>query len=137
MPKSQLFEQAVEAPNVADSVRIIENETYVITDLVIRDDEGAPMWTLSTTRLFPLRRTRGHSHADQDEVYEFTVGEGTMQVGGGFNDFKDAVIYKVKTGSVVFVPAGKFHRVFNRSKEHSLWFIASFKNGAKRPAFNS
>jgi len=93
---------------------IKENETYTLTD-----NNHLEHLTLSKTELNPGMNTRGHSHDSQEEVYFFNEGIGEMQVG--------EEKFKVEPGSIVLIPAGKFHRVFNESGKSNLSFVCVFE----------
>lgn len=124
------------APNIFDPENmVVDNDTYEILDLQFKNEKGDVVWTYSRTYLKDGKSTRGHSHDGQDEIYHFQMGRGVMQVGGSKDDMTGAAMYKVGTGSVVYVPAGKFHRVWNFERITPLVFDALFPNSAKRPAF--
>ncbi len=90
---------------------IKDNEVYKVYDLPeLKDLE------ISLTELNPHESTIGHSHAEADEVYLFIKGQGIMENGSQNID--------VKTGDVVPVKGGDFHRVHNKSEEIlSFWAI--------------
>lgn len=102
---------------------VVENEVYKITDALLVHD-GKVRYTVSETRLNPREATRGHSHADQDEVYIFTKGSGRMVM--------DEDNFAVSEGDSVYVPAGVFHKVINES-DIPLTFLAIFQGATKRP----
>ncbi len=74
--------------------RVIDNKT--LSDL-----------TLSQTILHGNCSTRGHSHDNQEEVYLFASGSGTMVVG--------TETFSVGQNSIVLIPSGEFHQVINTS----------------------
>ena len=76
---------------------------------------------VSTTTLYPGKQTRGHSHKDQEEVYIFTSGYGNMLVG--------QETYQVEQNSIVLIPDGAFHKVWNNSKIEDLVFVCVFDGG--------
>lgn len=90
---------------------IRDNEIYKVYDLSeLKDIE------ISLTELLPYKSTTGHSHDEVDEVYIFINGEGTMEVG------KKTI--KVKSGDIVPIKAGAFHRVHNKGgKKLNFWAI--------------
>lgn len=90
---------------------IRDNEVYKVYDLPGLEDIET-----SLTELRPHKSTTGHSHDEVDEVYIFINGEGKMEVG------KKTI--KVKSGDIVPVKAGNFHRVHNQGKKTlSFWAI--------------
>lgn len=88
---------------------------------VVRDNQFGEKLILSSTELNPGKSTTGHSHAGQEEVYFFVLGEGKMQL--------DDETFDVKSGDVVTIKDGVFHRVFNESEE-PLYFVCVF-DGAR------
>ena len=94
-----------------------KNDTYVVVD-----NTSLRGLVVSKTILHPEKETGGHSHAGQEEVYQFVHGHGRMLV--------DQNMYDVRTGDVVLIPDGAFHKVFNDSKCEDLVFVCVF--GGKR-----
>ena len=88
------------------------DETYDIHDLKLEH------LTVSTTTLHAGKETRGHEHAEKEEVYLCLEGSGTLQVGEETADF-------VK-GDLVTIPLGAFHKVVNNS-EGELVFLCIFE----------
>tara|TARA_R110000772_G_scaffold30806_4_gene76478 strand:+ start:343 stop:729 length:387 start_codon:yes stop_codon:yes gene_type:complete len=99
------------------------NNRYVISDLKI----GELMVSKTTLRSasFGPGETNGHTHDDQDEVYIFLWGHGTMQLDGLTQD--------VGVGDTVVIPAGVFHKVANTHNYMDLIFVAVWA-GARSPA---
>lgn len=91
-----------------------DNDTYVLVDNNYLDH-----MTLSRTYLKPGQSTRGHSHDNQEEVYIFTAGEGTMII----NDIK----YPAQSGDTFLIKAGEFHRVINNSQFYTCAFTCIFE----------
>ena len=60
---------------------------------------------LSQIVLHSGQETRGHAHDGVEEVYFFQFGQGKMKVG--------IEIVDVQAGSIVLVPDGHLHRVYN------------------------
>jgi mannose-6-phosphate isomerase-like protein (cupin superfamily) len=73
---------------------------------------------VSKTVLHPGKSTGGHDHPGQEEVYQFTHGHGTMEVG--------SETFTVRSGDVVLIPDGAFHRVHNPSDVEDLTFVCVF-----------
>ena len=63
------------------------------------------------------KQTTGHNHSGQEEVYLFVKGTGFMTV--------DNQEIDVKPGTVVLIPDGAFHRVYNDTEE-DLYFVCVF-----------
>ena len=57
------------------------------------------------TIIYPGCRTKGHSHADREEVYFFTKGRGLMEV--------DGEKWEVNEGDTFYVYPGPFHITHN------------------------
>lgn len=90
---------------------IRDNEIYKVYDLTTLRDLN-----VSLTELNPNKSTTGHSHDAADEVFVFIDGEGTMEMG--------SQTLEVKSGDLVLVPHGNFHRVRNqKEKTLSFWTI--------------
>jgi quercetin dioxygenase-like cupin family protein len=92
---------------------IKDNETYVL-----KDNKMLKNLVLSSTDLKAGQSTRGHSHTGQEEVYYFVSGVGEIEL--------DDKRISVQGGDVVLIEDGVFHRVHNKSKSHSLYFVCVF-----------
>ena len=70
------------------------------------------------TRAFPP-----HNHTDQEEVYIFTNGHGSMEV---YRDEKSKTfVTSVRKGDAVTIPVMNYHPVFSQDEElHFIWCIA-------------
>lgn len=90
-----------------------DNATYVVIDNTTLNN-----LVLSKTILHPGKSTGGHTHTGQEEVYQFTYGKGTMEVG--------EKLFDVQTGDIVLIPDGLFHRVHNLSVVEDLVFVCVF-----------
>lgn len=80
-----------------------DNEVYLLEDNKILNN-----LVLSSTTLYRNQQTRGHRHVGQEEVYFFIQGYGKMIVGEETSD-----PFNVKSGDIVLIPDGAFHRVIN------------------------
>ena len=98
--------------NVGGEV-VKDNETYVL-----KDNKTLNNLVLSSTDLKVGQSTRGHSHAGQEEIYYFVSGIGEMEI--------DDKRFNVLEGDVVLIPDGAFHRVHNKSKSNTLYFVCVF-----------
>ena len=85
-----------------DSKVVHSNETYDVID-----NTNLDKLIVSKTVLHSGKETGGHNHSGQEEVYIFMRGEGKMVVG--------SKSYHVKQGSIVLIPDGDFHKVWNTS----------------------
>ena len=104
-----------------DSKVVHSNETYNVID-----NTSLNGLIVSKTELHPGKNTSGHNHSGQEEVYIFTNGWGSMVVG--------SETYNVKTGDIVLIPDGDFHKVWNTSSYEisgygDLEFICVFDGG--------
>ena len=77
-----------------------KTEAYVVIDNLKLDK-----LVLSQIVLHKGQETRGHFHNGVEEVYFFQFGQGKMKVGIETVD--------VQAGSIVLVPDGHVHRVYN------------------------
>lgn len=89
-----------------------DNETYLL-----KDNKFLKNLVVSSTDLKPRQSTRGHRHHGQEEVYYFVSGQGTMDI--------DEENFPVKSGDIVLIPDGAFHRVHN-SADSNLYFVCVF-----------
>ena len=103
----------------SDSKIVKSNETYDVID-----NTNLNKLVVSKTILHKGKETGGHNHSGQEEVYIFMKGEGTMIVGNE--------TYHVKSGSIVLIPDGAFHKVWNVSEAMGdLEFVCVFGGGRK------
>ena len=96
-----------------DSKIVKDNDTYRLID-----NTSLNNLVVSKTILHPGKHTNGHSHAGQEEVYQFVSGHGMMRVG----DEK----FEVGPNDVVLIPDGDFHKVWNESDTEDLIFVCVF-----------
>ena len=90
-----------------DSKVVHSNETYDVIDNTSLDN-----LIVSKTILHVGKNTSGHNHTGQEEVYIFMGNEyskGKMIVGEN--------TYNVEKGSIVLIPDGAFHKVWNTADE--------------------
>lgn len=93
---------------------IRDNEVYIV-----EDNNFLENLTLSKTTLHGGKCTTGHSHEGLEEVYFFQKGVGIMQI--------DEERFEVSGGSIICIPAGAFHKVFNDSTIEELVFVCVFQ----------
>ncbi len=64
-----------------------------------------------------------HSHTDQEEIYIFTQGRGSMEVYA--DEENKSFVYSVGNGDAVTIPLLNYHPVFSQGEElHFIWCIA-------------
>jgi len=102
--------------NVGGTV-VKQDERYVVSDNALLKN-----LILSSTRLNSGKETTGHRHEGQEEVYMFIEGTGEMLL--------DDHRFAVKTGDIVLIEDGVFHRVYNTS-DSELYFVCVF-DGQRR-----
>jgi len=100
--------------NEKDSKILKQNETYTLLD-----NTKLNRLVVSKTILHPERHTTGHNHVGKEEVYHFISGGGYIVVG-------DETI-NVGPGSIVLIPDGWFHKVWNTSEIEDLIFVCVFE----------
>ena len=106
-----------------DSKILKQNETYTLVD-----NSTLNNLVVSKTILHPTKNTTGHNHIGQEEVYHFISGEGYIRLGikpcstSSLSDKK----YNVRSGDIVLIPDGVFHKVFNTSEIEDLEFVCVF-----------
>lgn len=88
-----------------------DNEVYLL-----KDNRDLNNLVLSSTKLYRGQQTRGHRHAGQEEVYFFIQGTGKMIVGEETDE-----PFNVRSGDVILIPDGAFHRVINDGDSHMLF----------------
>jgi len=89
-----------------------EDDRYVVVDNTFLNN-----LIVSSTDLKPGKATSGHSHAGQEEVYNFVKGKGQMKI--------ENEVFPVSEGDMVLIEDGKFHQVINSSAEN-LYFVCVF-----------
>ena len=95
-----------------DSEIVKQNETYTLID-----NTKLKNLVVSKTILHIGKNTTGHKHPGQEEVYHFISGEGYMEL--------DEETLTVRPGSIILIPDGVFHKVFNTGLE-DLVFVCVF-----------
>ena len=100
--------------NEKDSNILKKDKTYTLVD-----NTKLSNLVVSKTILHPKKNTNGHNHVGKEEVYHFVSGEGYIRVGD-----ED---YPVSAGSIVAIPDGWFHKVWNSSEIEDLIFVCVFE----------
>lgn len=85
---------------------------------IVKDNTELKNLIVSSTTLHRGKSTSGHSHAGQEEVYNFIFGSGEMEL--------DGERFRVQAGDIVLVKDGVFHRVFNTGAV-DLYFVCVFE----------
>lgn len=101
--------------NNINGVVVKEDDRYVV-----KDNSFLKSLIVSSTNLNPGKKTSGHRHAGQEEVYFFVSGSGTMIIDGEYYSE-----FSVTAGDVVLIPDGAFHQVINDSLD-KLYFVCVF-----------
>lgn len=95
---------------------IKDNETYIL-----KDNKKLNNLVLSSTDLKPGKSTTGHAHIGQEEVYYFVKGEGKMEL---ISPNAEKIMHDVKSGTVVLIEDGFFHRV--HAGKDGCYFVCVF-----------
>ncbi len=100
-----LAQQAAEPTSAFASARSLLPDDILRDNfsLIARDGDLPQRLAAGYTVVYPGCRTRGHEHADREEVYYFIAGDGSMMIGGERTE--------VHAGSAVYVSPGPFHSV--------------------------
>lgn len=96
-----------------------DNDTYLL-----KDNTFLKNLVVSSTTLRPGKRTNGHHHFGQEEVYYFISGKGRMYM---IHDDVHVYDFNVGPGDVVQIPDGWFHQVHNLHPEQDLHFVCVFQ----------
>lgn len=89
-----------------------DNDIYTVID-----NTDLKNLIISSTLLYSHQKTTGHSHNEQEEIYLFVHGSGSIKI--------DNDIFPVEEGDLVLIPEGSFHQVFNKSHDF-LYFVCFF-----------
>ncbi len=86
--------------------------------------EGADKLIAGYTLFQPHQRSYPpHNHTDQEEVYIFTKGKGSMEVYA--DEETKSFVRSVNEGDAVTIPILNYHPVFSQEEElHFIWCIA-------------
>lgn len=80
--------------------------------------------TVSRTDLHAGKSTKGHKHDNQEEVYLFLEGEGSMEI--------DELTFDVEERDLVLIRAGRFHRIYNTMDSGDLRVLCIFEKYGER-----
>ena len=95
-------------------------EVYLMFDVTEKADKLVAGYTIYQpyTRAWPA-----HNHTDQEEVYIFIKGQGSMEVYA--DEEHKTFVHSVAEMDAVTIPVLNFHPVFSQSDElHFIWCIA-------------
>ena len=112
-----------------NGIDIIDNDTYHIVDMEIKDLHGYVKQTISRTTLYPNKTTRGHIHKDKDEIYHFEKGDGMILLQGEELN----KLFHIEPETWLFIPKETFHMVINISKNENLEFTTIYPGASARP----
>jgi mannose-6-phosphate isomerase-like protein (cupin superfamily) len=112
-----------------DGVEIVNDDTYMIIDLPIKDRQGYVRETVSNTVLYPNKHTSGHKHDKLNEHYHFKKGSGLLMLHG--EDYME--IKEIQPESHAFIEKGVWHQVINTSKNEDLEFTTYYPGQSDRP----
>jgi mannose-6-phosphate isomerase-like protein (cupin superfamily) len=86
--------------------------------------EGAERLMAGYTIFQPHQRSYPpHNHTDQEEIYVFTMGRGSMEVYA--DEESKWFVRSVEEGDAVAIPVLNYHPVFSQEQElHFIWCIA-------------
>ena len=106
---------------------IYKNDNYETRELQFPDPTGRTAFSITITRLFPGRQTRGHSPIDQtgNELYSFLRGEGICLLHNN--------AYFVRPGMQLLVHIDKWVKLVNTSSTTDLVFQTYVAGHYKRP----
>jgi mannose-6-phosphate isomerase-like protein (cupin superfamily) len=93
---------------------------YMMFDITEPADSLVAGYTIYEpfTRAWPT-----HNHTDQEEIYFFTKGSGSMEVYDA--EENKTFVHNVKTMDAVAIPPMNYHPVFSQEEElHFIWCIA-------------
>ena len=112
-----------------NGIDIVDNDTYRIVDMELKDMQGYVNLTISRTTLYPNKTTRGHAHQDSHEEYYFKQGTGMLILQS--KDFNK--IYRIEPETYQFIDKGIFHMVVNLSNNENLEFETRYPGPSSRP----
>ena len=96
--------------------KIKSNDTYDVIDNKILTN-----LVLSQTVLHKGKETSGHVHSGQEEIYFFIFGHGTMVVAKEQQNIRPNEVFPVRTGDIVLIPDGYFHKVYNGGEKDLIF----------------
>lgn len=111
-----------------DAITVLDNETYLLRDLPLKDTLGRTAFTVSQTKLHPRMQTNGHVHEHETELYYFVSGNGLMGL--------DRKFLRVEPGHFIVVEPNVFHIVINLGNDDLVFNCTMqgiMKRGGKQP----
>lgn len=89
-----------------------DTDTYIVKDEVFED------MVVSSTLLYPGKKTGGHKHDDQEEIYFFIRGNGRIII-------DEEIATAVQSGFVCYIEKGEHHQVINDGNV-DMYFVCIF-----------
>lgn len=114
----------------SDGIEIVDNNTYHIVDMELKDLYGMVKQTISRTTLYPNKTTRGHMHEEHDETYHFIKGNGMILLQRSDSNS----LFHIEPETWIYVPKKTFHMVINISTNEDLEFETVYPGPSDRPA---
>ena len=107
--------------NIKQTINNIGGKIVKDTDVyTVKDNTHLKNLVLSSTFLNANKKTSGHKHEGQEEIYLFIRGKGEMII--------DDDRFEVKEGDAILIEDGVFHQVQNTG-HLGLYFICVFDGG--------
>ena len=107
--------------NIKQTINNIGGKIVKDTDVyTVKDNTHLKNLVLSSTHLRANKKTSGHKHEGQEEIYLFIRGKGEMII--------DDDRFEVKEGDAILIEDGVFHQVQNTG-HLGLYFICVFDGG--------
>lgn len=95
-------------------------DVYLMFDVTEAADKLIAGFTIFQPR---QRSWPPHNHTDQEEIYIFTQGRGSMEVYA--EEESKSFVHSVQEGDAVTIPLLNYHPVFSQDEElHFIWCIA-------------
>lgn len=91
--------------------------TYESRLLIEQEGVGSQDLQVNRFTLFPGSSVHGEVHPANDEAYFVLHGQGEIVIGGEMPNGVGGTTYRVGPESVIFLPAGTYHRLINASSE--------------------
>jgi mannose-6-phosphate isomerase-like protein (cupin superfamily) len=100
--------------------RLKGKDVYLMFDVSEASDKLVAGFTIFQPR---QRSWPPHNHTDQEEIYIFTQGRGSMEVYA--EEETKSFVHSVQEGDAVTIPLLNYHPVFSQDEElHFIWCIA-------------
>lgn len=107
--------KVVHPENVMPFVTSDTENLYLSRMLIDKYNCGSEKFQVNHGTLKAGKRLSGEAHEGHDELYIILKGEADLDL--------DSRIYKLKPGSVVYIPGGTFHALINTEGSEDLELI--------------